>query len=79
MNAVANNMDHIISHVSYVISYCLLVGELKNALQVLSPEDFLKKYGTDKPKLDANLVFSCRSGKRSRNAMETAMSIGFLK
>ncbi|XP_023703066.1 thiosulfate sulfurtransferase/rhodanese-like domain-containing protein 3 isoform X2 [Cryptotermes secundus] len=54
------------------------LGELKNALQVLSPADFLKKYGTDKPKCDANLVFSCRSGKRSRSAMETAVSIGFL-
>jgi rhodanese-related sulfurtransferase len=56
-----------------------LVGELKNAFGVLSPADFLKKYGTEKPKLDANLVFSCRAGNRSRSAMETAMSIGFLK
>lgn len=54
------------------------LGELKNALQLLSPADFLKKYGIDKPKPDANLVFSCRSGKRSRNAMEDAGSIGFL-
>ncbi|KDR12490.1 thiosulfate sulfurtransferase/rhodanese-like domain-containing protein 3 [Zootermopsis nevadensis] len=54
------------------------LGELKNALEVLSQADFLKKYGTEKPKRDANLVFSCRTGKRSRTAMETATSIGFL-
>ncbi|XP_069699787.1 thiosulfate sulfurtransferase/rhodanese-like domain-containing protein 3 isoform X5 [Periplaneta americana] len=54
------------------------LGDVKNALESLSPEEFLKMYGIEKPKLDANLVFSCRSGKRSRSAMETAMSIGFL-
>jgi len=45
----------------------------------MSPADFLKKYGIHKPKPHADLVFTCRSGRRSRGAMETAESVGFLK
>jgi len=58
-------------------SFNIPLGELKNALQLLSPADFLKKYGVHKPKPDADLVFTCRSGKRSRDAMQTAESVGF--
>lgn len=71
---VENTLNHLIWN---LIPFS--VAELKNALQLLPSADFLKRYGIDKPKPDANLVFSCRSGKRSRSAMETAVSIGFLK
>ncbi|KAJ9584721.1 hypothetical protein L9F63_020926, partial [Diploptera punctata] len=54
------------------------LGDLKQALQSLPEEEFKRKYGIPKPVNTANLVFSCRSGKRSRSAMETAMSIGFV-
>ncbi|PSN51408.1 hypothetical protein C0J52_05437 [Blattella germanica] len=54
------------------------LGEIKQALEVTPPAEFKQKYGIAKPDMTANLVFSCRSGKRSRAAMEAAMSMGFL-
>jgi rhodanese-related sulfurtransferase len=53
-----------------------LVGELNGALQ-LPPEEFSKKYGADLPLKSAPLVFSCRSGNRSRRAMNAVRQLGF--
>ena len=54
------------------------VGELAAALQGPS-EDFETKYGFSQPAKDAQLVFSCRSGNRSRRAMDAALELGFQK
>ncbi|CAB3383169.1 Hypothetical predicted protein [Cloeon dipterum] len=51
--------------------------ELSQALQ-LPPEEFQKKYdGAELPLKSAPLVFSCRSGNRSRRAMNAALELGF--
>jgi rhodanese-related sulfurtransferase len=56
-----------------------LVGELKKALSE-SAEDFKRAYGgAEQPTKDAELIFSCRSGNRSRNAMAAARELGFFK
>jgi len=55
------------------------VGEVESALN-LSPEDFHQKYGARKPsKEDSNIVFHCRAGVRSLEAMETAHQLGYKK
>lgn len=55
------------------------VGDLKKALSE-SAEDFKRAYGgAEQPTKDAELIFSCRSGNRSRKAMATARELGFLK
>jgi rhodanese-related sulfurtransferase len=54
-----------------------LVPELSAALQ-LPPEEFKKKYSCpEQPSKSAPLVFSCRSGNRSRRAMNAALELGF--
>ncbi|XP_059471756.1 thiosulfate sulfurtransferase/rhodanese-like domain-containing protein 3 [Neocloeon triangulifer] len=50
--------------------------ELKEAL-LLPPEEFKKKYDGAAPLKNAPLVFSCRSGNRSRRAMNAALELGF--
>jgi len=46
----------------------------------MSPEDFHQKYGARKPsKEDSNIVFHCRAGVRSLEAMETAHQLGYKK
>lgn len=55
------------------------VGEVESALN-MSPEDFHQKYGARKPsKKDSNIVFHCRAGVRSLEAMETAHQLGYKK
>ncbi|XP_041483590.1 rhodanese domain-containing protein CG4456-like [Lytechinus variegatus] len=55
------------------------LDELKEALSL--PDDELKeKYGVDKPNPDgSNVVFTCRSGRRSLIALETAKEFGYTK
>ncbi|KER20167.1 hypothetical protein T265_15379, partial [Opisthorchis viverrini] len=44
----------------------------------MEPADFQKKYGVAKPdKSDKNIVFSCRSGKRSLLALKIANRLGY--
>jgi rhodanese-related sulfurtransferase len=45
----------------------------------MDPEEFQEKYGADKPKKDADFVFSCLAGGRSRKAMAAAKELGFEK
>jgi rhodanese-related sulfurtransferase len=46
----------------------------------MSPEEFKKKYGTEKPSDDGkNIVFQCRSGNRSRKAIEAVGMLGVTK
>lgn len=54
------------------------LGDLKAALQ----EDagvFQQKYSKEKPSAVDPLVFSCRSGRRSMMAAESAVSLGYKK
>ncbi|XP_067008454.2 rhodanese domain-containing protein CG4456 isoform X2 [Anabrus simplex] len=53
--------------------------ELRFALEYLSIEEFQYKYGIPRPKLDAPLIFHCRSGKRSLQALQTALDLSYKK
>ena len=66
--------------VSLSLPFCFsLVGTVADALQ-MSAEDFKIQYGEPKPKLDdGNIVFHCRSGKRSITAMNIAKQLGYMK
>ena len=46
----------------------------------MDPEEFEEQYNIKKPnKNDANIVFHCLAGVRSRAAMEAVHQIGFTK
>ena len=65
---------------SLSLPFCFsLVGTVADAFQ-MSPEDFEIQYGEPKPKVDdSNIVFHCRSGKRSITAMNIAKQLGYMK
>ena len=47
---------------------------------IMDPEEFEEQYNVKKPnKNDANIVFHCLAGVRSRAAMEAVHQIGFTK
>lgn len=43
------------------------------------PKAFKAKYGRDLPNKNTELIFHCRTGKRSQNAAEIAKSLGYEK
>lgn len=45
----------------------------------LSEQAFLDKFNRQKPLPQAEVIFSCRSGKRAGEACEMATQIGFKK
>lgn len=54
------------------------VGTVETAFK-MSPEDFQATYGIPKPALDApELVFYCRSGKRSAEAISKVRELGYV-
>ena len=67
------------SHRYICVHFLLVVGEVESALK-MTAEDFLRKYGAPKPsEEDTNIVFHCRAGVRSLDAMETAHQLGYKK
>lgn len=57
---------------------CVSVGEIETAL-LKSGDDFQKTYNFPKPTEGDEIIFSCRSGKRSLMALEKALTKGFNK
>jgi len=58
---------------------CLSVGQLEESLK-LPPQQFQLQFKVKAPqKEDDDIVFHCRSGKRSLSALEIAHRLGFLK
>jgi rhodanese-related sulfurtransferase len=56
----------------------LPLSEIKTALAM--PEDAFKaKYGFDKPQREQEIIFYCRSGKRSASAGDVAVRNGYTK
>jgi len=45
----------------------------------LQPAEFLEKYGVEKPQADNEIVFYCRSGRRSTLASDVAKGQGYTK
>ncbi|XP_072499026.1 thiosulfate sulfurtransferase/rhodanese-like domain-containing protein 3 isoform X2 [Notamacropus eugenii] len=52
------------------------LGEIGQALQMDS-KDFKEKYNQDMPSKNDSLVFSCLGGARSKEALNTALSLGY--
>ena len=52
------------------------VGDVETALS-LEESAFKEQYGLDKPALDTDIVFNCRAGVRSLDAIETANRLGY--
>ncbi|NXN78889.1 TSTD3 protein, partial [Bombycilla garrulus] len=52
------------------------LGELVEALQ-MDPTDFKEQYNQKMPSKSDPVVFSCLAGKRSKQALAFAMSLGF--
>ncbi|XP_040899372.1 thiosulfate sulfurtransferase/rhodanese-like domain-containing protein 3 [Toxotes jaculatrix] len=52
------------------------LGQVNTALQ-LGPEEFKEKYGGEMPQQTDNIVFTCLAGVRSKNALNTAASLGY--
>lgn len=58
--------------------YFFAVGDVENALG-LEDGEFEKHYGINKPALDTDIVFNCRSGIRSLVALGTSYKLGYSK
>ena len=59
--------------------HSLSVGQVGEALS-LTDEDFKTQFGASKPSIeDTNIIFHCRSGIRSRTALDIAHQLGFIK
>ncbi|NXE74670.1 TSTD3 protein, partial [Cochlearius cochlearius] len=52
------------------------LGELVEALQ-MDPTEFKEQYNQKMPSKSDPVVFSCLAGKRSKQALSFAMSLGF--
>lgn len=52
------------------------LAQVGNALQ-LDAEEFNEKYGGEMPQQTDNIVFTCLAGIRSKNALDTAISLGY--
>uniref|UniRef100_A0A4W6E6G5 Thiosulfate sulfurtransferase like domain containing 3 n=1 Tax=Lates calcarifer TaxID=8187 RepID=A0A4W6E6G5_LATCA len=52
------------------------LGQVNTALQ-LGADEFKEKYGGEMPQQTDNIVFTCLAGIRSKNALDTAASLGY--
>lgn len=52
------------------------LGQINTALR-LDAEEFEEKFGGEMPQLTDSIVFTCLAGIRSKNALETATSLGY--
>jgi rhodanese-related sulfurtransferase len=56
------------------------VDEVRQAFGAeTSNDEFKAKYGVDKPKLDAYIIMSCRTGRRSQMALDILAELGYTK
>ncbi|KAL6424077.1 hypothetical protein ACFW04_009757 [Cataglyphis niger] len=55
------------------------MNDVQNIFVNLSEEEFEKRYGKQKPGKDTKIIFSCRSGKRSRTVQEMIQKLGYTK
>lgn len=55
------------------------MGDLITVLKDMPNEEFLSKYGREKPDKNTRVIFSCKSGKRSATACNISHQVGFKK
>ena len=54
------------------------LDEVEDALSELDQQAFKEKFGFEKPDKDDNIIFHCRTGGRSAQSTNTALSLGFV-
>lgn len=60
--------------------YLLIVGQVGEKLaKDFSDSEFQKLFKRKKPTFDTELIFMCKIGKRSHNAMEVSRQLGYKK
>lgn len=65
-----------------VFSQCNIsvpVPHVQHALMAMSEEEFKKNYQRQKPNSSDELIFYCQSGRRSMEALNKALEIGYTK
>ncbi|XP_039750881.1 thiosulfate sulfurtransferase/rhodanese-like domain-containing protein 3 isoform X3 [Pararge aegeria] len=55
------------------------LGNVQDALATMSDEEFKKQYRRPKPSASDELIFYCQSGRRSTEALDKALKLGFNK
>ncbi|CAG9559871.1 unnamed protein product [Danaus chrysippus] len=55
------------------------LNNVQNALATMSEEEFKKKFQRPKPSSSDELIFYCQSGRRSTEALDRALKLGYTK
>ncbi|XP_045447017.1 thiosulfate:glutathione sulfurtransferase-like [Melitaea cinxia] len=55
------------------------LGSVQDALATMSEEDFKKQFQRPKPSSSDELIFYCQSGRRSSEALDKAIQLGYTK
>lgn len=61
------------------ILFFFSVGHVDQVLQSMSDDEFKKNFQRHKPSSDDELIFYCQSGRRSCEALDLALKLGFRK
>ncbi|XP_034826225.1 rhodanese domain-containing protein CG4456-like [Maniola hyperantus] len=73
------NPDEVNSTGKIPSSINIPLGNVQDALATMSDEEFQKTFRRTKPSASDELIFYCRSGKRSTEALDKALKLGFNK
>ena len=73
--------SNLLNHLQkYLQSFFLQVGQVAEKLSKDFPEkEFLKLFNRKKPTPDTEIIFMCKVGGRSHNAMELTRKLGYKK
>ncbi|RZC33554.1 Rhodanese domain containing protein [Asbolus verrucosus] len=52
---------------------------LENVMKSSTQQEFRTTYNRNKPNMDTPLIFHCKGGKRSQQAVDIATKLGYLK
>lgn len=55
------------------------MSNVQNVLKTMSEEEFLKQFERPKPSSSDELIFYCQSGRRSTEALDKAIELGYSK
>lgn len=55
------------------------LSNVQNVLKTMSEEEFLKQFERPKPSSSDELIFYCQSGRRSTEALDRAIELGYSK
>lgn len=62
-----------------IIIYFFPVNSVQEVLVSMSNEEFKKQYQRNKPSSTDELIFYCHSGRRSTEALDIALKLGYSK